>query len=227
MVKIAPEKIRFAALATDVVLFTINDEKLKVLLMRVNSLPYFKNKWGFPGGLLKPEETAIEAAQRVLETKGKVDPKEAHLEQLYTFSEVNRDPRNRVVSVAYLGLIPEDRRGESIEDENLWWVEVGNVPKTLAYDHSDIFKTALERLRAKIEYTNIAFGLLPKKFTLSELQNVYEIILGEELDKRNFRRKVKEVGLVQETNEKRREGASRPATLYVFAKKEPEVVEVL
>lgn len=140
---------------------------------------------------------------------------------------MGRDPRNRVVSVAYLGLIPEDKRGKSVDTEELWWVEIGSVPKGLAYDHNEIFRVALERLRAKIGYTNIAFGLLPKRFTLSELQKVYEIILGGRIDKRNFRRKVKDIGLVKETSEKRREGASRPASLYVFAKEEQEVVEVM
>lgn len=225
--KKAPEKIRFAALATDVVLFTISEDKLKTLLMRIDLEPYYKDRWGFPGGLIQPDETALDASKRVLKDKGSINPKDSYLEQLYTFSGVNRDPRNRVVSVAYLGLIAENKRGQSLKDENLWWSDVSSVPKNLAYDHNKIFEVALDRLRSKIEYTNIAFGLLPKEFTLSELQKTYEIILDQELDKRNFRRKVKDIGLVLETGNERREGANRPAALYSFKERKPEVIEVL
>ena len=226
--KKAPENLRFAALATDVALFAVFEGALRVLLVRVNTPPHFVNVWGLPGGLIRADETADEAARRVLKEKGAVKPSEAHFEQLYTFSGIRRDPRNRVVSVAYLALLPAESaevRGSRRNPEVLW-SPVSKIPR-LAYDHSAIVKTATDRLRGKIAYTNIARGLLPKTFTLTELQYVYETVLGKTFDKRNFRRKAREANLVKETGVKRRDGAHRPAEVFAFAHTQPVVVTLL
>lgn len=226
--KRAPENIRFAALATDVALLTVMDGTLKVLLTRIDLPPYYANMWALPGGLIREDETAADAAQRITRDKAGVDPKHVYLEQLYTFSRVDRDPRNRVVSVAYLGLVPGERAAAhaAMKRENTQWCDVRSLP-SLAYDHAEMTETAVERLRGKIEYTNIAFGLLPDLFTLTELQDLYETIRNEKLDKRNFRRKVIAIGLIEPVKGATTEAAHRPAQLYRFASTKPKIIEVL
>ncbi len=219
--------LKFAVLAVDVVLCTVADGVLKTLLMKVERPPYFKNIWGFPGGLIKPSETAEEAAARIVSEKGGI--KGAYLEQLATFSQVDRDPRGRVVSVAYLGLIaPQDiarSRGLKTETETEW-CPVLKLPH-LAYDHDELAQSAYKRLQAKIGYTNIVCKLLPREFSQSELQGVYEIILNKKFDKRNFRKKVHELKLVQRTGHIRREGAHRPAELFRFSARTPREIDFL
>lgn len=217
-----PHKLHFAILAVDVVLFTIIDNELKVLLIKVHIPPYFIDRQGLPGGLIHPQEEATKAAERHLKDKGGIN--NTYLEQLYTFSAVNRDPRGRVVSVAYLGLIPAKKA--QVNKEEVEWVAIHRRAE-LAYDHDEIIRTAVARLRAKIEYTNIIANLLPREFTLSELQNVYEVILGKKLDKRNFRKKILSLNLIKDTGRKKREGAHRPAQLYQFFSREQTVVEIL
>ncbi|MCR4323279.1 MAG: NUDIX domain-containing protein [Candidatus Azambacteria bacterium] len=228
MNKRAPEKMRFAALATDVVLCTVLDEKLKVLLMQIDLPPHYKNTWALPGSLIRPNETAIDTAKRLLADKAKIDPKHAYLEQLYTFSRIDRDPRNRVVSVAYLGLIPGSRAAiyERSWPKNMKWCDIEKIP-SLAYDHTDMARTAVERLKSKIAYTNIAFGMMPEQFTLTELQELYEAILNKELDKRNFRRKVIDIGLIETVKNKITGVAHRPALLYRFKSKKSQIIDVL
>jgi 8-oxo-dGTP diphosphatase len=151
-----------------------------------------------------------------------------YLEQLYTFGDPKRDLRQRSVSVAYFALVNNDRctpkKTEYISD--ISWHSVKNIPK-LAFDHDEIVKYGLERLRSKLAYTNIAYGLLPKKFTLSELQTIYEAIIGKGLDRRNFRKKIQALGLVRGIGEKRHQGKSRPAQLFVFTKQKPQVINIL
>jgi 8-oxo-dGTP diphosphatase len=197
--------------------------QLHVLLGRVNVEPHYKNQWGLIGGLILPEEEADQAVERHLSKKAGF--KGVYTEQLYTFSSVTRDPRNRVISVAYLCLVPEvsTQEGGSLET---YWCSVKKLPK-LAYDHSEIVRVATERLRARIAYTNIAQHLLPKEFTLTELQHAYETVLGRTLDKRNFRKKVQETGFVTATKNKVRKGASRPALLHRFASNKVKVIEIL
>ena len=147
-----------------------------------------------------------------------------YLEQLYTFSEVTRDPRGRVVAVAYLGLVPSTVVGKEAADA--LWIPVKRMEK-LAYDHNDILTTAVERIRAKISYTNIACQLLPKEFTLGELQELYEVILGHDIDKRNFRKKIMSLKMVKPTGKKRGGSANRPAELYTCASKGVKEMEIL
>lgn len=217
--------LRFAVLATDTVAFRLFNNTLEVLLISVTN-PAFAGKEGLPGGLITPEETAEQAAVRHLTDKGGLAG--AYIEQLYTFSDVDRDPRGRVVSVAHLALFsPDEARLESREAQEAGrWCPVESVPK-LAYDHDTILRTALERLRARIEYTTIIRHLLPKEFTLTELQMAYESILAHELDKRNFRKKILALGLIAETGRTRTQGASRPAALYKFARPGVQTIEIL
>ena len=218
-----PHKLKFAIIATDTVLFCGSQRDLKVLLMKADRPPFYKEHWGVPGGLIHPKETADEAAKRHLWEKA--GAKFAHIEQLYTFSALDRDPRGRVVSVAYLALTPTTDIAKR-EGSVVCWFSVANLPK-LAYDHKDIIRTAIERLRSKLAYTNIAFGLLPEEFTLGELQRLYEIVLCRRIDKRNFRKKLFHLKLVVGTKKKKRAGRSRPAELYRFSERRHKVIGIL
>ena len=219
-----PHDLKFAVIATDAVVLAIIQGALHVRLIDVRAPGYAGIK-GLPGGLINPDETAEVAALRHQRTKGGIA--HAYSEQLYTFSAVHRDKRSRVVSVAYLSLLPEtEALAAETTDWGGVWVPVRRLP-TLAYDHAEIVRLGLERLRAKITYSNIAHGLLPKTFTLTELQTCYEVVLGRALDKRNFRRKVLALGLVKETGETAMDGAHRPAALYRFATTKPMIMEVV
>lgn len=198
--------------AVDIVVFTVVDGRLRVLLTkRPATHALFPDRWGLPGGFVGADESADEAAAR--ELAGKAGVSDVFLEQLYTFSAPGRDPRNRVVSIAYYALVSSDRlsgRG-TLEAQ---WFDAGDTPE-LVFDHDAILATALERIRGKLEYTPIGFQLLPPQFTLTDLQQVYEAILGVEIDKRNFRRKALDSGHVRATGEQRT-GKHRPAALYEF-----------
>lgn len=214
---------RFAVVAVDAVCFCILDGQLKVLLGKVNVQPFYKDRWGLIGGIVLPEEDADQAVERHLRAKAGLTG--VYKEQLYTFSAIDRDPRNRVISVAYLCLTPEPL-GERAGDVETAWHPVKSV-SGLAYDHDKILAAAVERLRSRIGYTNIAQYLLQREFTLTDLQKTYEIILDRTLDKRNFRKKVHEAELVRATGKKVRAGASRPALLYRFSSKRPTVIDIL
>jgi 8-oxo-dGTP diphosphatase len=198
----------------DVVIFTIQDGRLGVLLVR-RGIPPFEGAWAIPGGFVLPEEGLEQAARRELEEETGV--REVYLEQLYTFGEPARDPRGRVVTVTYYALISPERKIQAGSDaaEARWWPMDG-LPE-LAFDHAKILRYAHERLRNKLEYTTVGFQLLPESFTLTELQQVYETILGRPLDKRNFRRKLDLLGILTPLKEHRRQGPSRPARLYRFS----------
>jgi 8-oxo-dGTP diphosphatase len=203
-----------AALTVDCVVFGFDEGELKVLLIQ-RGLPPFKGQWALPGGFVRVDETLDAAARRELaEETGLAD---VFLEQLYTFGEVKRDPRERVVSVAYCALVrlatAETRAATDAADAG--WFPVSEPPR-LAFDHADIFATALARLRGKLRYQPIGFELLPPKFTLSQLQHLYEAVLGIALDKRNFRKRVLALGLLVPLKEKAMSGAHRPAQLFRF-----------
>jgi 8-oxo-dGTP diphosphatase len=220
----APHVLHFAVLATDTVAFRLHQGQLEVLLIPVTN-PTFKGKEGLPGGLIDPKETAEQAAIRHLTLKGGLSG--AYVEQLYTFSDIDRDPRGRVVSVAYLALFaPDEAELESGAEKGARWCPVASV-RHLAYDHDTILAVALERLRARIEYTTIIRHLLSHEFTLTDLQQAYESVLGHDLDKRNFRKKILALELVAETGRTRLAGASRPAALYKFAHKGVKAIEIL
>jgi 8-oxo-dGTP diphosphatase len=202
----------------DLAVFTVNKNKLKVMLAKRAEVP-FRDHWSIPGGFLLQGESLDAAACRVLDEKAGV--KDVYMEQLYTFGAPHRDPRTRVITVAYFALIPWENlnRPESKKIADLTWSSVDQLPK-LAFDHKEILKYAVNRLRAKASYSNIVYGLMPEQFRLSELQTMYEIIINDKLDKRNFRKRMLATGLLQETGEKVLSGAHRPAMLYQFKKME-------
>jgi 8-oxo-dGTP diphosphatase len=223
-----PTPLRFAILATDIVLFTIFDGALYVRLMTVNRPPHFVHQPGLPGGLIRPDEIAEEAACRIIDEKGYINSKKVYLEQLFTFSNISRDPRGRVVAVGYIGLISEDKLTTKEKDSkgSTYWSPV-HTAKHLAYDHDEILTTALKRLASRVHYTTLIGQLLPREFTLTELERAFESILGNDLDRRNFRKKILKLDIVKSTGKKRANGAFRPAELYRMTSKKVEEIEVL
>ena len=181
-----------------------------------------------PGGLISPTETTDEAARRHIEVKAGVASGAVYFEQLYTFSAIKRDPRGRVVSVAYLGFVPWERLSEDerTSGDGMWWSML-DVARGLAYDHNDILQTAVKRLRSRITYTTLLQKLLPKEFTLTELEHAYEAVLGADLDKRNFRKKILKLDILKEVPNKKSGGAFRPAQLYRFATDRVIEIEVI
>lgn len=205
------------ATAVDVLLFTIKNEKLNVLLIKISQGRY-KGKWALPGGLVGLEDTLDEAVKKVLWIKAGI--KGVYLEQLYAFGDVNRDSRGRSISVAYFALVDSDKFRPKTTDyySNIQWEAADKLP-IMAFDHKKIISYGIKRLRNKIEYTNIAYGLLPSEFTFTEMQQVYEIILGESLDKRNFRKKIKMLNIIETAKKMRGGMQNRPAELYKFKKR--------
>ena len=200
----------------DIVIFTIRKKKLEVLLVQRGHEP-FKDKWAIPGGFIRLSEPLDEAAKRVLHEKTHV--KDVYLEQLYTFGEPGRYPNARVMTVSYFALIRADElqlsNRSDMDVQKVGWHPVYSLP-ALAFDHATILNYAVKRLRDRLEYSPIAFQLLPKKFTLTELQKTYELILDKELDKRNFRKKMISLGILNEFDEFTKLSSKRPARLYAF-----------
>lgn len=211
------------AVTVDIVIFTIRDRKLKLLLVRRAGEPY-RGQWALPGGFVQLQESLEEGARRELEEETGVAG--VFLEQLYTFGAPDRDPRERVITVAYYALIPSDKIQirAATDAEAVGWFGMDELP-VLAFDHAGIVKMAHERLTAKLDYSTIAFQFMPELFTLSELQEVYEIILQQEMDKRNFRKWILALEQIEETDEERRGGIHRPAKLYRV--KHPGKVEII
>jgi 8-oxo-dGTP diphosphatase len=223
-------------LSVDPVLFTLIDDRLHVLLRKRTWEP-FRGMWSLPGAINPAGEQLKETMLRELSRMALGD---IWVEQLKTFDRPphyvdgalrvpGRDPRGRVISVAYFGLVPlgchslarrADGQGAPA-DQELAWRPVDDLP-TLAFDHAGIVQYALWRLRNKILYSSVAFQLLPPEFTLTQLQRAYEMVLGEQLDKRNFRRKVLDAGVVVETGEVTQQGTRRPARLFRFAHRDFE-----
>ncbi len=211
------------AVTTDIVIFTIRDERLQLLLIKRRETPY-RGKWALPGGFLQMKETLDECAARELDEEAGIS--NVYLEQLYTFGAVKRDPRERVISVAYYALIPSNKLAirPSSDADAVGWFGMKELP-SLAFDHSEFVERAYERLTAKLTYSTIAFQFMPMEFTLTELQNVYEIILQEDIDKRNFRKSILALDSIVETKNMKKEGAHRPAKLYKL--KNPKQVLVI
>jgi len=217
------EEIESPVVAVDAVIFTVIENRLNVLLTKIKYGPY-AGSWGVPGGRVRMDESLDEAAKR--ELLEKTGLKNVYLEQLYSFGRVDRDPRARIISVAYFALVDHNKvkLRTTGKYEDIKWLPLKGTGK-LAYDHNEIVDYALFRLKNKIKYTNIFYSLLPEKFTLSELQRIYEITLEKKLDKRNFRKKIFSSGLIKEA------GVTvgmphRPSKLYSFRNRKPVFVEM-
>ncbi len=204
------------SVTVDVVILTLQEGDLKVLLIKRKHWPY-EGYWAIPGGFIEMHESLEESARRELEEETGL--RDLYLEQLYTFGDPGRDPRTRVITVAYFALVDQKQLHPQAADDaaDVGWFSMYHLPQ-LAFDHAKILDYTLQRLRGKLEYTTIGFQFLPEKFTLSELQQVYQAILGKgrKLDKRNFRKKIVSTGILEETGELKTEGTHRPARLYRF-----------
>jgi 8-oxo-dGTP diphosphatase len=221
-----PSQFERPSVAVDVVVLTILDSQLHVLLTQRTDYP-FKELWALPGGFVRMDESLDEAAARVLKQKGGLE--DVYLEQLYTFGSVKRDPRMRILSVAYYALV-EFGRIQSLAEQAAWlevvvdWEGEAGGPagvtdavgdeRLLAFDHAEILGMAIKRIRGKLEYAPISFELLPEKFTLRQLQEVYETIWGKRVNKDSFRRKVLASGQLEATGELEQGKDFRPAELY-------------
>lgn len=210
------------SVTVDCILFGFDEGELKVLLIQRNGEP-FRGSWAFPGGFLDvdTDPTVEEAAKRELEEETGLT--NVFMEQLYTFGDRGRDPRGRTVSVAYYALIKlDDYKVQAGTDaDRAQWFAISEVP-VLAFDHANILEVALERLKGKVRYQPIGFELLPQKFTLSELQHLYEVVLAAPLDKRNFRKKILKMNLLVELEEWQAGVPHRAARLYRFDKRRYE-----
>lgn len=210
--------------AVDAVVFGYFDKKdLQILLIKRKIDPY-KGGWALPGGLVLEDENLDDAVKRELQEEAGIKPD--FLEQLYTFGNVGRDPRNRVVSVAYLGLVnPSYHQLFADSDaEDAQWFDVNALP-TLAFDHQEIIDRALDRLRSKLQYQPIGFNLLREEFPFSDLERLYSTILGKEIDRRNFRKKILSFELLTPTLLQKKEGSGRPAKLFTFNKNKYQQLE--
>jgi 8-oxo-dGTP diphosphatase len=208
------------ALAVDCVVFGLDQTELKVLLIQRRLEP-FQHAWALPGGFVRFNETLDAAARRELAEEAGVT--DVYLEQLYTFGDLDRDPRDRVVTVAYYALakLSDHRIRAATDAMGVGWFSLDELPR-LAFDHAQIVDKARERLRGKVRYAPIGFELLPARFTLTQLQRLYEIVLGSELDKRNFRKKILSMDLLVETDQVEEGVRHRAARLYRFDKKKHE-----
>lgn len=218
------ERYEKPLVTVDIVIFTIRDGELKALLVKRNVEP-FKDKWALPGGFVRANETLEDAAKRELVEETGV--KEEYLEQLYTFGEPKRDPRGRVITVAYMALVNSDeiKLKATTDTSEAEWFSIGKIP-ALAFDHKKILEYALKRLRWKFEYTAVAFSLLQDKFTISQIQDIYEIVFEKKFDKRNFAKKLHALKILKE-EEILKEVSHRPPRLYSLKKNIPEIVEIV
>lgn len=203
-------------LSVDAVVFGYEAGKISVLFIKRKYEP-FKGNWAIPGGFILENETLEEAVQRELgeETGLQIN----YLEQLYTFGNPQRDPRGRVISIAYFALVkPNAFKIEASTDaEEVQWFSLNELPE-LAFDHSEILQMAIERLRGKITYEPIGFELLDEKFPFSDLEKLYTTLLGRAIDRRNFRKKINHLNILDELDEKISKGSGRPASLFQFNK---------
>ncbi|MDP3723947.1 MAG: NUDIX domain-containing protein [Candidatus Omnitrophota bacterium] len=204
------------SLTIDCVVFGLDVEEkdLKVMLIQ-RDIPPFQGQWALPGGFVRMDETLEECALRELREETGIQ--KVYLEQLYTFGNLKRDPRERVVTVAYYALVNlnEHRIAASTDARKAAWFSVSDLPR-LAFDHEQILEAALRRLKGKVRYEPIGFELLPKRFTLGQLQTLYEIVLERKLDRRNFRKKILGMDLLTDTGEVQEDVAHRAAKLYQF-----------
>jgi 8-oxo-dGTP diphosphatase len=204
----------------DTIIFSIKGNNLKVLLVKRAVSP-FKNRWAIPGGFVNPEDSLEDAAKLKLEEKTGV--KDVYLEQLYTFGNPKRDPRARIITVAYFALINSD--DVLLKGEDAKWFSVSGLPH-LAFDHSMILNYALKRLKWKFEYTPVAFSLLPSRFTMTQVQDLYEVVFDQKFDKRNFRKKILSLDILEE-EDVLRNVSFRPPKLYSLKADKGDIVNIL
>ena len=219
-----PTRLARPKVAVDTVLFAIEEGRLRCYLVRLKRGPN-SGKWAFPGGLVRVGEMLDDAARRQLyASAGFAD---CYLEQLFTFGDPTRDPRAHVVSVGYMALINDPGRVKSCSRKYAHgeWFDPAGMPP-LAYDHALMAEYAVKRLKARLEYTNIASNLLPPRFTFAQLEELYSVVLERQLDRRNFRRRILAMGLLKRLSQERR-GAHRPAALYAFARRSLQSIEML
>ncbi len=211
------------ALTTDCVVFGLDEKDLKVLLIQ-RAIEPFQNRWALPGGFIRVGEDVEKCARR--ELREETGLKNVFLEQLATIGTPKRDPREHVVTVAYYALVNliEHPPTAATDAKNAAWFALDDLPN-LAFDHGDILELARQRLRGKVRYQPIGFELLPEKFTLTQLQKLYELILEEPLDKRNFRKKVAKLDILEETDEVEQDVARRAARLYRFDRSRYEALQ--
>lgn len=210
-------------LTVDSVIFQLGGDSLEVLLIERRGEP-FKGRFALPGAYIANGETTTDALARVLQAKAGIKTSSlGHIEQLQTFDTVARDPRGHAVSVTYMGLGKDIAMRAGNDTHHPKFYSIDHLPK-IAFDHQDIISYAHQRLASKIAYTNIIAALLPPEFSLTELQRGYEIIFGRQLDKRNFRKKLLSLDLVEATADFRQTGAHRPARLYRFKNRSLETL---
>jgi 8-oxo-dGTP diphosphatase len=202
------------AVSVDCVIFGFDDNVLKVLLIKCN-LPEFENKWSLLGDLVRPEEDLDSASYRILKERTGLD--DVYLEQVHTFGSLDRHPKGRVISTAFYSLVNIRHHQLKLSDNELHWHPVNEISE-MAFDHKLILDTCYERMQQKIREEPIVFNLIEKKFSLRELQNLYEAILGLKLDRRNFRKKFFLTGLLVDTHELEKDVPHRPGRLYRFNK---------
>jgi 8-oxo-dGTP diphosphatase len=200
------------AVTTDCVIFGFDGERLQVLLIERGIEPY-KGRWAFPGGFLKIDETAEEGARRELKEETGLDS--AYMEQFHTFSTPERDPRERVITIAYYALVKIQEVKGGDDAASARWFPLDEIP-SLAFDHDYILRMATQRLREQIHFQPIGFELLPEKFTLKELQLLYEAILGINFDRRNFSKKMMHLEILTDLEETIWPTPKREAKLYKF-----------
>lgn len=217
-------KFKKPSVTADIVIFTIKDNDLKVLLVKRKIAP-FKDNWALPGGFVRIEESLEDAAKRELEEETGV--KDVYLEQLYTFGNPKRDPRGRVITIAYIALITSEniKLKATTDVSDAQWFSIKKIPP-LAFDHKKILDYSLKRLKWKFEYTTVAFSLLPKKFAISQIQKIYGIVFNKKFDKRNFAKKILFLDILKEEGVNR-DVSYRPPMLYSLKKDIGEIMEIL
>jgi 8-oxo-dGTP diphosphatase len=200
------------ALSVDCIIFGFDENKLKVLLIR-SDLKKYQGKWSLLGDLVQPNEDIDDAAYRILKQRTGLD--DVYLEQVHTFGSVSRHPAGRVVTIAYCTLINVQHHKLKIKENELHWHDIQNVTE-MAFDHQVIFKDCLQQLQKRVQEHPLGFNLLPKKFSLRDLQNLYEAILNIKLDRRNFRKKFLSMDFLIDLNEMEQDVPHRPGKLYRF-----------
>lgn len=224
MKKESIHKYEKPSVTADIVIYTIQNNDLKVLLVKRGIEP-FRDKWAIPGGFVRIHESLEDAAKRELEEETGV--RDVYLEQLYTFGDPKRDPRGRVITVAYIALINSEniKLKATTDVSDAQWFSIKKIPQ-LAFDHKKILDYSSKRLKWKFEYTTVAFSLLPKKFAISDIQKIYEIVFNQKFDKRNFAKKILSLGILKE-EEIKRNVSHRPPMLYSLKKDIGEIIEIL